>query len=260
MRLDLLLTERGLVESRSRAKRLIETGAVLVNGVAVTKSGAEITDLFAELSICEERFVGRGGEKLLGALSCFGIDPTDKIALDIGASTGGFTDCLLQNGASHVTALDAGCGQLHPKLLKDPRVTNIEKYNARDLSPADVGLVDLVVMDVSFISQTYILPRIPAVLLPGGAALTLIKPQFEAGREALNKKGIVTSAKDRIRAIYRVLQCGAENGLVCCGLAPSPIRGGDGNEEFLAYFKQGCSVDNRAIPVEKIVLEGVIYR
>ena len=262
MRLDIFLTERGFAESRSRAKRLIESGAVLLNGATVTKPGLEVLPEEAKVTVREERFVGRGGEKLLGALKCFDIDPKGLTALDIGASTGGFTDCLLQNGAAHVTALDAGCGQLHPKLLADARVTNMEKYNARDLSPLDVGQVSLVVMDVSFISQTYILPHIPDVLLPGGQVLTLIKPQFEAGRDALNKKGIVKNAKDRIRAIRRVLQCGAESGLSCCGLAQSPILGGDGNEEYLAYWRrgEGKEADLAAIPVERIVLEGVIYR
>ncbi|MBE6690838.1 MAG: TlyA family RNA methyltransferase [Ruminococcaceae bacterium] len=260
MRLDLYLTERGLADSRSRAKRLIESGAVLVDGVPADKAGFEIKGE-PTVTVKEERFVGRGGEKLSAALSCFSIDPTGLRALDIGASTGGFTDCLLQNGAAAVVAVDAGCGQLHPRLVADPRVTNLEKYNARELSVQDVGTVSLVVMDVSFISQTYILPRIPAVLAPGGRVVTLIKPQFEAGREALNKNGIVKAPRDRVRAVRRVLQAAGDCGLCCRGLAPSPILGGDGNVEFLAYFEQGASAElNVAVPVEKTVLEGVIYR
>lgn len=258
MRLDVYLVEHGLAESRARAKRWIESGAVSVDGDVITKPAAEIAGEPC-VKVCEERFVGRGGEKLAFALTAFGIDPKGLWALDIGASTGGFTDCLLQNGAAHVVAVDAGCGQLHPKLLADGRVTNIEKYNARELDPAQVGQADLVVMDVSFISQTYILPRIPAVLRQGGKVLTLIKPQFEAGRGALNKNGLVKHPRDRIAAVRRVLNAAAEAGMVCRGLAPSPILGGDGNEEYLVFFNVGEDVSkNAAWPAEKTVLEGVV--
>lgn len=260
MRLDVYLVEHGLAQSRARAKRLIESGAVSVEGEVVTKPAAEITDEPA-VTVCEERFVGRGGEKLAFALTAFAVDPKGLCALDIGASTGGFTDCLLQNGAAHVVAVDAGCGQLHPKLLADARVTNIEKYNARELDPIHVGQADLVVMDVSFISQTYILPRIPAVLRQGGRVLTLIKPQFEAGRGALNKNGLVKHPRDRIAAVRRVLNAAAEAGLVCGGLAPSPILGGDGNEEYLVLFTAGEGAEANAVwPVEKTVLEGVVVK
>ena len=260
MRLDVYLTEQGKAESRARAKRLIESGAVLLDGIVIDRPAAEVKGT-PEITVRAERFVGRGGEKLEAALTLFGVDPTGLRALDIGASTGGFTDCLLQNGAARVVALDAGCGQLHPRLLADPRVINIEKYNARALSADDVGEAELVVMDVSFISQTYILPRIPAVLSKGGRVITLIKPQFEAGRGALNKKGIVKSPRDRLLAVKRVLSAAAECGLTCRGLAPSPILGGDGNKEYLAYFGSGDGVDS--IPehsIEKTVLEGAIMR
>jgi len=192
-------------------------------------------------------------------LRTFRVDPRGVRALDIGASTGGFTDCLLQHGAAFVVALDAGVGQLHPRLRADARVTNVEKYNARELSAEDVGVFELVVMDVSFISQTYILPRIPAVLADGGRLISLVKPQFEAGREALNKKGLVKHPRDRVRAVRRVLAAAAEAGLACIGLAPSPIRGGDGNEEYLALFeKRADCAQNLNIPVEKTVLEGAV--
>ncbi len=259
MRLDLYLVENGFAPSRERAKRLILAGNVCVDGCVVKKPAEEILGT-PRVEVREERFVGRGGEKLEWALTLFDLDPTGARALDIGASTGGFTQCLLLHGAAHVVALDAGCGQLHPSLREDHRVTNLEKYNARYLSPEDVGQFDFVVMDVSFISQTYILPRLPALLLQGGVAVTLIKPQFEAGRSALNKKGLVKLAKDRIFAISRVLAAAREVGLFCCGLSPSPIRGGDGNEEYLAVFRltPGATVSDEA--VEKTVKEGKVFR
>jgi 23S rRNA (cytidine1920-2'-O)/16S rRNA (cytidine1409-2'-O)-methyltransferase len=259
MRLDIYLTERGFAETRARAKRLIESGAVLLDGIAVTKPAFDV-DGEPTVTVSEDRFVGRGGEKLAAALTLFSVDPTGLRALDIGASTGGFTDCLLQNGAAEVIALDAGCGQLHPKLLTDRRVINMEKYNARELDRKDVGEVSLVVMDVSFISQTYILPRIPSVLAQDGRAITLIKPQFEAGRAALNKKGIVKSPRDRILAIKRVLSAAEACGLQCRGLAPSPVLGGDGNVEYLALFTRRTEENTIEIPVEKTVNEGVIIR
>ena len=260
MRLDVYLTEHGLAETRARAKRLIESGAVLLDGAVIDKPAYEVKGE-PTLTVREDRFVGRGGEKLAAALTLFGVDPAGLCALDIGASTGGFTDCLLQNGAAKVIALDAGCGQLHPKLLADPRVINMERYNARELDRKDVGEVSLVVMDVSFISQTYILPRIPMVLSSCGSVIALIKPQFEAGRAALNKKGIVKSSKDKIFAIKRVLSAAEACGLRCCGLAPSPVLGGDGNEEYLAFFKRmEQDHSNVEIVVEKTVMEGAIMR
>ena len=254
MRLDVYLTENGYVDSRERAKRLILAGSVRVDGRVIQKPAFEIES--GEITVEEERFVGRGGEKLEGALKAFSVDPTGLRAIDIGASTGGFTHCLLLHGAAHVTALDAGCGQLHPTLAGDARVTNLEKYNARELSREDVGEFDLAVMDVSFISQTYILPRLPLVLSPAGRAITLIKPQFEAGRAALNKKGVVKDARDRLLAVRRVLQAAREAGLVPQGLVRSPITGGDGNVEYLALFSlTGEDLVGDAL-VDRIVLEG----
>ena len=254
MRLDVYLTENGYADSRERAKRLILGGRVCVNGAVITKPSFELQ--CGEITVEQESFVGRGGEKLEGALVSFEIDPCGMRAIDIGASTGGFTHCLLLHGAAHVTALDAGCGQLHPSLAADARVKNIEKYNARELSVDDVGQFDLAVMDVSFISQTYILPRLPAVLLPSGLAITLVKPQFEAGRAALNKKGLVKDPRDRLLAVRRVLQSAREAGLVPKGLIRSPITGGDGNVEYLALFSlMGEDLVTEAL-VDRIVLEG----
>ena len=236
---------------------MIEAGFVLIGGVAVTKPAYDVMgDPSIEVTAKPPKYVGRGGEKLEAALELFSVSPQGLSALDIGASTGGFTDCLLQHGARHVVAIDAGVGQLHPSLVSNKCVTNVEKYNARNLSPADVGVHDLAVMDVSFISQTLILPKIPAVLSAGGRLISLIKPQFEAGRGALNKKGIVTEPRHRVAAVARVLEAAANAGLYCLGLAPSPILGGDGNEEFLACFEvREGTLNNCHIQIEKTVMK-----
>ena len=255
MRLDLYLARNGYAQSRERARRLILSGSVSVDGVTAEKPSTEVEGAPA-ITVRDETFVGRGGEKLEAALAAFSVDPAGLRALDIGASTGGFTHCLLLHGAAAVTALDAGCGQLHPTLLADGRVTNIEKYNARDLSVADVGLFDLAVMDVSFISQTYILPRISGVLLPTGRLITLIKPQFEAGRGALSKKGIVKDARDRAFAVRRVFDAARAAGLIPAGLVASPILGGDGNAEYLAYFTREGEDRVTDATIEKTVGKG----
>lgn len=256
MRLDLYLVSCGLADSREGAKRLIEEGLVCLNGTVATKPAKDIVGE-QTVTVTPKKYVGRGGEKMEAALSYFGIDPTGLAVLDIGASTGGFTDCLLQNGAKSAVTVDAGTGQLHPRLLADGRVRNIEKYNARYLSVTDTGRADLAVMDVSFISQTYILPQIPPVLNEGGMLVSLIKPQFEAGRRALNKQGIVRHEKDRIFAVTRVLESARAVGLVPVGLAPSPILGGDGNEEFLAYFKLNVTPKG-IVDIEKTVKDKAV--
>ncbi len=260
MRLDLYLAENGFADSREKAKKLISAGLVTVNGKPVTKPSLDVGQEEVRLLADPFRFVGRGGEKLEAALCLFEIDPAGMRTADIGASTGGFTDCLLQHGAAFVTAVDVGCGQLHPKLVNDPRVRNLEKYNARELAVKDIGSVDLAVMDVSFISATYIIPRVPELLTENGLFICLIKPQFEAGRAALNKQGVVKKQTDRIAAVLRVLQAAKAVGLTPAGLAPSPILGGDGNEEFLALFCKGNAEENREIPVEKVVYEKEVWR
>lgn len=243
MRADVYLAENGYAPSRQKAKILIEAGAVLLDGKPLTKAsfvveeGAEHTVTVTET----ERYVGRGGYKLEAALDAFGVNPAGWNCLDIGASTGGFTDCLLQKGASHVTAIDAGAGQLAPRLRSDSRVTNVEHYNARDLTPEDFPETpfDLAVADVSFISQTYILPRVPSVLGENGIYVGLVKPQFEAGKSAVGKGGIVKETKHRLAAAMRVYDCGVSVGLVPTGFIRSPIRGGDGNTEYLICFRKG---------------------
>lgn len=240
MRLDVYLFENGYVQSRQRAKTLIESGSVRIDGVTVTKPSFSIGD-GTEHSVAVEDvlpYVGRGGLKLEAALDAFGVDPAGMIALDIGASTGGFTDCLLQRGAQRVYAVDAGENQLAQKLRLDTRVRCIEHLNARTLSPVHVDNVgiDLAVMDVSFISATYILPQIPSLLNAHGTMVCLIKPQFEVGRSMLGKGGIVKDRSAHEAAILRVLDCAQSIGLPMCGLIASPIKGGDGNLEFLAYL------------------------
>ena len=245
MRADVYLAENGYAPSRQKAKMLIEAGAVLLDGKPLTKASFAVEENTRHsVTITEtERYVGRGGYKLEAALDVFGVNPAGRNCLDIGASTGGFTDCLLQNGAGHVTAIDAGSGQLASSLLSDSRVTNVEHYNARDLSREDFAKApfDLVVADVSFISQTYILPRIPAILNDGGIYIGLVKPQFEAGKSAIGKGGIVKEKKHRLAAAMRVYDCGISLGLVPTGFVRSPIPGGDGNTEYLICFRKNDS-------------------
>ena len=242
MRLDLFLFENGYVQSRQRAKSLIEAGCVQFDGAVVKKPSFSVSD-GGEHSIRIEDplpYVGRGGLKLEAALKAFSVDPAGKTAVDIGASTGGFTDCLLQRGACRVYAVDAGENQLAEKLRTDARVVSLEHLNARSLGIEHVGgaLVDLAVMDVSFISATYILPQIPAILSEEGKMICLIKPQFEVGRAMLGKGGIVKDPAAHEAAILRVLNCATECGLSLCGLIVSPIAGGDGNREFLALLQR----------------------
>ena len=260
MRLDLFLVDKALADSRQRAQRLIKNGCVSVDGKILTKPSEDVDTANEHLieitETDDERYVSRGGLKLEGALSAFGISPEGMICADIGASTGGFTDCLLQNGAEKVYAFDSGSGQLHSKLKNDKRVISKEGFNARYITLSDVGeRVDMVVMDVSFISQTIIIPALVKLLRENGIFVTLIKPQFEAGRSALGKNGIVKHKEDRLTAVKRVLDCARENGLSLSGLIRSPIKGGDGNEEFLAAFKLSSSDELLSLDIKNIVYE-----
>ena len=237
MRADVYLVSNRYAESRTRAVRLISEGKVLIDGMTVAKASEEISDAEHYVRITEQdRYVGRGGLKLEAALEQFDIDVKGKKCIDVGASTGGFTDCLLQNGAAAVFAVDSGRNQLHPKLRADVRVTNIEGFNAREMSKEDFGVFDIAVMDVSFISQTLIHPALSSVLADGAIYVSLIKPQFESGRGALGKNGIVKNPKDRENAILRVLESAYLSGFEVKSLMLSPIEGGDGNREFLACF------------------------
>ncbi len=232
-RLDVALVEQGLCESREKARRAIMAGQVRLGDQVLNKASV-LVDPGAELSLAEPpRFVGRGGLKLEGALDHFAIDPTGATALDIGASTGGFTDCLLQRGAARVYAIDVGHGQMAWKIRNDPRVIVRENLNARHLSRADIPEpVDLCVIDVSFISLTLILPNAFELITPTGVILALIKPQFELRPEDVGRGGIVSDLALHEKAQQKIRDFITAQGHVVAGLVPAPITGTDGNQEF----------------------------
>lgn len=236
-RVDVMMVARGLCETREQAKRLVLAGEVRSGDRMVDKPSAKLPE-DAPLEVREKlKYVGRGGLKLEGALDFFGIDPAGWTCLDIGASTGGFTDCLLQRGAARVHAVDVGTNQLAWKIRSDPRVVVKEKFNARGLTVEDLGeRVRLVVMDVSFISLTKILPAAFGVLEEGGAVVCLIKPQFELEREDIGKGGIVRDAALHQRAVEKIRAFVAESGREWREVIDSPITGTDGNREFLAWI------------------------
>lgn len=238
-RLDVLLVERALVPSRERARAVILAGLVRVDGQVISKAGAPIASTSAvELTTPDHPYVGRGGLKLAHALDTFGITVANKHGLDIGASTGGFTDVMLQRGATDVVALDVGHNQLDWKLRSDARVLVREGVNARALSPVDVPhLVDIVTIDVSFISLGHILPQVPAVLAPGGDVVALVKPQFEAGRELVGKGGIVSDPAVHAAVLEKVERVADAAGFEQYAMTPSPIAGATGNKEFLIHLR-----------------------
>jgi 23S rRNA (cytidine1920-2'-O)/16S rRNA (cytidine1409-2'-O)-methyltransferase len=250
-RLDTLLVERGLVASRERARALILAGQVLVGGRPGGKAGEMVTE-DAELSLVvpDHPYVGRGGLKLAHAIEKFHVAVTGRIGLDIGASTGGFTDVLLQNGAAHVVALDVGHGQLDWKIRSDARVTVMERVNARTLTPdmlrdtatggSGAGaprLFDIVTIDVSFISLRLILPVVPPLLARDADVIALVKPQFEAGRMEVGKGGIVRDPAVHQRVLAEVSAEAAALGLQTMNMTPSPIEGMEGNREFLIHLR-----------------------
>jgi len=239
-RLDQLLVERGLAESRAKAQRLILAGVVRADGQPAFKPGQEFPAEAVLAVAAPERFVGRGGEKLEKAFEVFALDVRDKVCLDVGASTGGFTDCLLQHGAAKVFAVDVGKGQLHWKLRQDPRVIIMEQVNARYLKPGDLDAVPaFAAVDVAFISLTKVLPAVNTPLCSGAVIITLIKPQFEAGRKEVCRGGVVRDAAVHERVVSQIRAFGqAELGLVWRGVCESPIRGPAGNIEFLACWEK----------------------
>jgi len=243
-RLDLLLVERGLVESRERGQRLIRAGAVLVADQVVDKPGTRVS-VDAPLRLRERLpYVSRGGLKLQAALDAFQVDVSGLVALDVGASTGGFTDCLLQRGAARVYAVDVGYGQLAWKLRTDPRVVVMERTNIRYLESLP-ELVDLATVDVSFIGLELVLPPVMRLLKPGGQIIPLIKPQFEAGPQHVGKGGVVRDPSVHRAVLFRVLTWAADHGLTLLGLIRSPFRGPAGNVEFLAHL----TADPSATPI-----------
>lgn len=237
-RLDLLLVARGLVATRERARALILAGEVSVNGRPVTKAGTAVDhEASIQLKQADHPWVGRGGIKLDHALTTFEVDVTGRRALDIGASTGGFTDVLLARGATHVVAIDVGENQLDWRLRTDPRVLCLERVNARYLTPAALPEehreFDVITIDVSFISLKHILPVVPSVLARHGRLIALVKPQFEAGRADVGTGGIVRDPEVHGRVVEQVAAAAHQVGLVRLGLEPSPITGAEGNREFL---------------------------
>lgn len=239
MRIDKLLCEKSLAVSRTEAQKMITEGTVFASGNKVIKPSENYEpDTLIEVKGYEKEFVSRAGHKLAAAIRHFDIDVSSRVALDVGASTGGFTDCMLKLGASRVYAVDSGHGQLASSLLGDGRVVSIEGFNARNLAYSDIGeLVSLITMDVSFISQTCIIPVLPALCDDGAIFVALIKPQFEAGRSYVGRGGIVKDRAGHRAAIEKTVMCAAENGFSLLGVIPSPILGGDGNKEFLAVYR-----------------------
>jgi 23S rRNA (cytidine1920-2'-O)/16S rRNA (cytidine1409-2'-O)-methyltransferase len=233
-----LLLERGLVDSREEGRRRILAGDVLVNDQAVTKAGSAIDAGAAIRLKARSRYVSRGGFKLEKALSEFAVDVNGKTALDIGASTGGFTDCLLAHGAARVIAVDVGYGQLDWKLRNDSRVTVLEKTNIRYLDPdALPGRADLASIDVSFISLKLVLPRLKLLLIPRHEVMALIKPQFEVGKGQVGKGGVVRSSEEHERVIAAMKTAAIEQGYHVVGVVESPLLGPKGNKEFLIYLR-----------------------
>lgn len=239
-RIDVLLFERGLAPSREKARTLIMAGSVYVNNQRFDKPGDTVSD-DAEIEVRGStlKYVSRGGLKLEKAMQLFPIDLNGKICMDIGASTGGFTDCMLQNGAQKVYSVDVGYGQLAWQLRQDPRVVNLERTNARYLTREQVPEeIDFFSVDVSFISLRIILPAVRPLLRDGGQAVCLIKPQFEAGREKVGKKGVVRDRAVHEEVVETICRFAVENGYSVLGLTFSPVKGPEGNIEYLAYLEK----------------------
>lgn len=240
VRLDALVLRKGLAVSREKARAVILAGQVKVNGRPVDKPGTAVDEQASvELLAPGCAYVGRGGLKLEKALQVFAVDVRDKIVLDVGASTGGYTDCMLQQGARRVYALDVGYGQLDWKLRQDSRVVNMERTNIRHVRTGDFPEpVDVVTIDVSFISTSFVFPVIQALLREEGAVITLIKPQFEAGRDKVGRKGVVRDPQTHREVLLKCIAAAAQQGLNCAGMTFSPITGPQGNIEFFLYLRR----------------------
>ena len=259
MRADAALVRRGLVPSRERAQALIAAGLATINGAPIDKPARKVSDSDRlEVIGNTHPYVSRGGLKLEKALRVFGANAAGQVCVDVGASTGGLTDVLLRSGARRVYAVDVGTAQLHPSLLGDPRVTSMERVNARTLSPAMFpGLPALAVMDVSFISVRLILPALFDLLGDEGRVVSLIKPQFEAGRQRVGKRGIVSKAEIHRQVLQAVVDFAPSLGWRVAGLDFSPIAGGDGNLEFLADIRPESRCER---PVDDAIIADVVRR
>ncbi len=256
-RLDVALYERGLCRSRERGRQLIKNGNIKVNGIQCKKPSFSVKET-DEILVSGEihKYVGRGGLKLEKALEVFPIFLSDAVCLDIGASTGGFTDCMLQNNARLVYALDVGHSQLDDKLLADNRVVNMEKTNIRNSVKSDFEEdIDFIATDVSFISLKLVLPVIKELLSDDGSAVVLIKPQFEAGKENVGKSGIVKEPRVHKQILNEMIMFSYELGFDISGLCVSPIKGGDGNIEYLMYLKNSSSSEKVVYDTDLLVKE-----
>ena len=240
MRADIFLVKNNFAKSRVRAKNLIESGGVSYNGKTVGKPSDDIPDdAVLEISEKDIPFVSRGGLKLQAALDNFAISAKDAVCVDIGSSTGGFCDCLLQNGAKKIYAFDVGKNQFDENLLKSGKIILRESFDARNITPdLFAEKIDIITLDVSFISQTLIYPAISSFFAPGCRFISLIKPQFEAGRAAVGKGGIIKDEKIREKCIEKIVETAASFGFIAEKTIPSPIEGGDGNREFLVCFRR----------------------
>lgn len=253
-RLDEALVERGLADTRSRARALILARDVTVNGAVVDRAGAGVKP-GDEIALVEKaRFASRGGEKLDHALDAFGIDVAGQVAADLGASTGGFTDCLLQRGAARVYAIDVGYGQLAERLRTDPRVVVMDRTNARHLEALPEP-VDCVTIDVSFISLALVLPAAARLLKPGGTCVALVKPQFEAGQKDLGKGGVVRDPAVHRRVLAEAVGHAAASGFTLRGLTASPLKGPAGNVEFLEWLTLGGDAVDAGAAIDRAMEE-----
>lgn len=256
-RLDVLLVKKGLAESREKAKAIIMSGIVYVDNNKEDKAGQTFNeDALIEVRGNTLRYVSRGGLKLEKAMNCFGVTLEGKIAMDVGASTGGFTDCMLQNGAVKVYSVDVGHGQLAWKLRNDERVVCMEKTNIRYVTPDDVAdKIDFASIDVSFISLKKVLPAVYDLLTDVGEVVCLIKPQFEAGREKVGKKGVVREQTVHVEVVDMIVSFAREMGFVTLDLSYSPIKGPEGNIEYLLYITKDTSREGREFDINALVKE-----
>lgn len=256
-RLDVMMVNRGLAESREKAKAIIMSGIVYVDNIKEDKAGSTF-DKKAQIEVRGNtlKYVSRGGLKLEKAMDCFGVSLAGKVAMDVGSSTGGFTDCMLQNGAVKVYSVDVGHGQLAWKLRNDERVVCMEKTNIRYVTPDDIeDRIEFASIDVSFISLTKVLPPVKELLTDDGEIVCLIKPQFEAGREKVGKKGVVRDQKVHVEVVEMIVDFARQIGFKTLDLSYSPIKGPEGNIEYLLYITKDQTKENKEFDIKAMVEE-----